>query len=575
MQQYDGYPPIGPTVPGASPIGHSQPYQTPNEISFTSDFNNTVYLDVMALWQFGSGGGCNNACPVYQELLSLHLNTENYTKISNGSTAKPQCFPTSSTTCVQDYMNSYYLPNHGVSLLFPPSYTCYILTTDTSPFTGPYIPPDFATPGCNIVPAAKGYAPPPFIGMPDPFAYVEAQGSPDSYISPSVLASTYAPTSSPTGSGSGGGSYQYTTLNPNAPTLTINPTSTVLGNTVNVIATCASSAPPSEVCDVEMPLGTSDGSISGATCQATAAFTTNCIIDTSNPFYASANAFQFYAVDKGPTYTGNYATGNLLVAKSLVYTGNQVANVVSTAENSIAQAVSASFLTPTYLKSNLGGALLVPYNYTYSITQSYTLQGTSINYIGYSNVVVTSPVTVPAPFQLMLTFNPTSNGYSNAESPDLGNLRFYYGSSELYSWCESGCSSASSSATFWVTLTNQITAGQNNIITMYFLPAEGSVCPSCTYDTEYDGVYAGEAPQLSSTYGQYDNGQNVFSFYDNFAGNALNTNKWTALTNGGGPPPTVTVNNGLLFYPISGSQENANSFQSSLVSNFQAPLQIS
>jgi hypothetical protein len=31
--------------------------------------------------------------------------------------------------------------------------------------------------------------------------------------------------------------------------------------------------------------------------------------------------------------------------------------------------------------------------------------------------------------------------------------------------------------------------------------------------TNYDGVYAGEAPQLSSTYGQYDNGASVFNQY--------------------------------------------------------------
>jgi hypothetical protein len=33
--------------------------------------------------------------------------------------------------------------------------------------------------------------------------------------------------------------------------------------------------------------------------------------------------------------------------------------------------------------------------------------------------------------------------------------------------------------------------------------------------TNYDGIYAGEAPQLSSTYGQYDDGVSVFSLYFN------------------------------------------------------------
>jgi len=53
--------------------------------------------------------------------------------------------------------------------------------------------------------------------------------------------------------------------------------------------------------------------------------------------------------------------------------------------------------------------------------------------------------------------------------------------------------------------------------------------------------YTGMAPQLTSTYGQYDNGENVFTFYDNFAGTSLNTNKWASYTSS----TTITVNNGL------------------------------
>jgi hypothetical protein len=78
---------------------------------------------------------------------------------------------------------------------------------------------------------------------------------------------------------------------------------------------------------------------------------------------------------------------------------------------------------------------------------------------------------------------------------------------------------------------------------MYFLPNT----------VEYDGVFAGEAPQLpcnnpSSTisgcaagqYGEYDNGPNVFNFYDNFNGLTLNP-KWTSNGNTG----EFSVANGL------------------------------
>jgi hypothetical protein len=61
----------------------------------------------------------------------------------------------------------------------------------------------------------------------------------------------------------------------------------------------------------------------------------------------------------------------------------------------------------------------------------------------------------------------------------------------------------------------------------------------------------GEAPQLSSTYAEYDDGANVFNFYDNFAGTTLNTSKWTADVNGG----SITVNNGVAIN--SGTSSNA------------------
>jgi hypothetical protein len=43
----------------------------------------------------------------------------------------------------------------------------------------------------------------------------------------------------------------------------------------------------------------------------------------------------------------------------------------------------------------------------------------------------------------------------------------------------------------------------------------------------FNTVNTGEAPQLSSTYAEYDDGANVFELYDNFAGTTLNTNKWS------------------------------------------------
>ena len=97
----------------------------------------------------------------------------------------------------------------------------------------------------------------------------------------------------------------------------------------------------------------------------------------------------------------------------------------------------------------------------------------------------------------------------------------------LPAWLES---IQSNSANIWVKIPSSIPA--NGTYQLYMI--QDSTLPM-------DGVYWGEAPQLSPTYGEYDNGANVFNFYDNFAGTSLNTNKWTAVTTGG----SVTVNNGI------------------------------
>ncbi|MEM3846783.1 MAG: DUF2341 domain-containing protein, partial [Candidatus Parvarchaeota archaeon] len=149
----------------------------------------------------------------------------------------------------------------------------------------------------------------------------------------------------------------------------------------------------------------------------------------------------------------------------------------------------------------------------------------------------------PAPFQQLITINPVQLG-SNNFSADLGNIRFYSDpalTQPLYAWVESGNSNTVSATNIWVKLPNGIPA--NSTVTIYM--ALGSV------GAEYDGVYMGEAPQLSPTYGQYDNGASVFNFYDNFAGTVL-SNKWTTGVNGG----SITVNNGISLYSGTTSTSN-------------------
>ncbi|MGC8580639.1 MAG: hypothetical protein ACP5MB_11400, partial [bacterium] len=159
----------------------------------------------------------------------------------------------------------------------------------------------------------------------------------------------------------------------------------------------------------------------------------------------------------------------------------------------------------------------------------------------------------PAPFQQMITFNPSS--YVQYESSNLGNIRFFQGSTELYSWCESGCSSTSSQAVFWVKLPSGIGANSGTTIEMVFEPTS----------INYDGVYAGEAPQLSSTYAQYDDGASVFNNYWNFAGTSLSSS-WTAISGTAGTD--YKINNGLQLLTTTARLQGSNLYQNFILEGY-------
>ena len=116
----------------------------------------------------------------------------------------------------------------------------------------------------------------------------------------------------------------------------------------------------------------------------------------------------------------------------------------------------------------------------------------------------------------------------------------------FYSWYEGQLNyNGITCDVWWINLPNGIPANSNITIYMYVGNS------SDNYYSQYY-PYVGEAPQLSSTYGQYDNGNYVFLFYDNFAGTSLNTSKWSSFANGTGASISVnnsiTINGGLSTY---------------------------
>jgi len=147
-------------------------------------------------------------------------------------------------------------------------------------------------------------------------------------------------------------------------------------------------------------------------------------------------------------------------------------------------------------------------------------------------IINNQSVATPAPFQQMIQLNLSQYPQLQGIASDLSNIYFSSdeaGNNKLYSWRETPAS-LTSTQTWWVLLPNGIPA--SGAITIFLQVSNGPAL---------DGVYTGEAPQLSSPYGQYDNGANVFTNYWNFAGTYLPA----SFTSGVSSDGTLTVNNGL------------------------------
>ena len=145
-----------------------------------------------------------------------------------------------------------------------------------------------------------------------------------------------------------------------------------------------------------------------------------------------------------------------------------------------------------------------------------------LNTTTYYPIHLNSNFTGNGTYQQLFTFSDPSHYGINTNG---SNLAFYDGfnNTHLYAWIQS---INNTSMQIWVKNYNA-----SNVIDMQVLPS---------YENLFNATgYLGEAPQLSSTYAEYDNGVNVFNFYDNFAGTALKSD-WSVNSSA-----TVSVNNGL------------------------------
>lgn len=159
------------------------------------------------------------------------------------------------------------------------------------------------------------------------------------------------------------------------------------------------------------------------------------------------------------------------------------------------------------------------------------------------NVINSQASAMPYNAQIPIAFNALA--YQSYESNTLNNTEFFYANGTVMaSWLEGntlneqGLANAlykSANVLFWVRVQNSnviFPASSSNFIYLGFASQTTNL---------FGNTITGEAPQLSCNnpantmvgctagqYGEYDTGANVFAFYDNFSGFALNTNLWNS-----------------------------------------------
>jgi hypothetical protein len=161
----------------------------------------------------------------------------------------------------------------------------------------------------------------------------------------------------------------------------------------------------------------------------------------------------------------------------------------------------------------------------------------------------TSPFLANA--QIMVPISSTS--YTSYEAGNLDNAEFFYPNGTVIpSWLE-----GSSSNMLLNTAANALNlyTSTNTLYWLRIYPSGNFLCASCS-NTIYLGWAStstnlmsvagatGEAPQLTSTYGQYDNGASVFSYYSNMIANPATSPPGSFGSMGGTLPSSSSLSMG-------------------------------
>ena len=167
------------------------------------------------------------------------------------------------------------------------------------------------------------------------------------------------------------------------------------------------------------------------------------------------------------------------------------------------------------------------------------LGGTFASSIIYpSNIIATAPITItgtaiPTNSQVMVNF--PAKSFSKYEAQNLQNIEFFYSNGTIIpSWLEGNVLNeqqttslnTASNVIYWLKISapNLLSSGSNTIYVGF-----------ASYNTSlFNGDTVGESPLLSTTYAQYDNGANIFNYYQTFGGLSSNSlpSGWSSVNNG-------------------------------------------
>ena len=207
--------------------------------------------------------------------------------------------------------------------------------------------------------------------------------------------------------------------------------------------------------------------------------------------------------------------------------------------------------TYTYQAGSLSSG---KYSSFYAVDKTYNVNGTpqtltvtsgtpptGIKYYVPITITNSQSLSTQAPFQQMI--NITESSYSSyiSYNKSFANFEYFYDNNTIIpSWIETN---STGKLITWLKISNGIPA--NSKITVYL----GFANKTTNLLSSSGTTGSGEAPQLSPTYAEYDDGASVFNNYWNFAGTSLPTGWVTSSSS-----ITASVNNGVTLTSSSDNQ---------------------